>query len=70
MPTPGTKVSGRRDRCFLFVSSFHKAISEKGASFMENNVVWLGLVVILALGAMVAQFVINVRNKRREKTPQ
>ncbi len=37
---------------------------------MDNNVVWLGLIVVLALGAMVTQFVINVRNKRREKNPQ
>lgn len=34
---------------------------------MDNNVIWLGVIVVLALGAMVVQFLINLRNKRRTK---
>lgn len=34
---------------------------------MDTNVMWLGLLVVLALGAMGVQFVINLRNRRRRK---
>lgn len=47
-----------------------KALTDQGGrNRMDSNVMWLGLLVVLALGAMVVQFIINVRNKRRTKHP-
>jgi hypothetical protein len=34
---------------------------------MDSNLIWLGVIVVLALSAMVAQFIVNLRNKRRAK---
>lgn len=34
---------------------------------MESNLVWLAVVVLLAIGGIFAQFMINVRHKRRMK---
>jgi hypothetical protein len=37
---------------------------------MENNAVWLGVIVVLAIGGIIAQWIMNMRNKRREKNAQ
>ena len=37
---------------------------------MDSNLMWLSVIVLVAIGAMIAQFVVNRRNKRHPKQAQ